>query len=304
MTIADVYVFDDALVPNAIQGADVTLLDPNTSAVVAFTATNSNGKAGFSVPDGTYEVRIFKRGYGSGVHRLVVDALATTNKFDAAVEDLTALPVSPDSRLCRCTGRFVNLDGRPTKGVTFKLQAKVPYGGQIPKIVDGDLVFADGMALRSDAQGLVSVDLFRTGQYHAIFAGEDDTTWCIEVPDRSSVNLIDLLFPAPVLLRWDQTAAPADAVTLAVNETKAVPVSLLFSNFQTKTRLINEWVAFTNSDGGVVDLSYSDSSGEVFLRGIVAGNATVRANLQPHLSPFRVPPYALTANPLQVTVTP
>lgn len=302
MTVADVYVFDDATIPAPIEEAVVTLLDADGELVTSV-ETDEDGRAAFDVPDATYEVRVFKRGYGSDVSQIVVDTSEDTNEFDITLEDLTTLPVTTDPRMCRCTGVFVDFQGRPTKGVMFRLNAPADYGTQVPKIADGNLVYPSSMSFQSDALGVVSVDLFRGAEYTVVFAGEDDTSWSLKVPDRASVNLIDLIFPAPVLLSWDQDQAPGNEITVAVGDTGSVQATLLFSDYQTKTVDLNNWLEFSNSDGDVVELGFLNSSGVVALRALAAGTAEITAALVPNLLPYRVPPYSLTAATLLVTVT-
>jgi hypothetical protein len=303
VTLASVYVRDDQLVPEMMADVVVSLVDPEDSALITRTTTDVGGEAAFDVPDGTYEVRVFKDGYSSVVSQIVISALETSNEFDITIESLRVLAPATDARMCRCTGIFVNYEGRPLKGVAFRVMADLETGLQIPKVVDGKLVVSDGMAFQTDENGKIVVDLYRGGHYHAVFAGEDDTTWSFTVPNRSSVNLVELLFPTPVLVTWDQTVAPDNEIEVLVGETVAVPVSLLLSSYITKTKKLSPWVKFLNADGTIADLSFDDAIGVAYLKGVLPGTTQVTVVLQDNLLPFRIPLPSLTAAPLQVVVT-
>lgn len=141
MTAVDVFVQDDALVPQPLAGVIVSFYDAGTLALVTTATTDALGQAAVLLPDDTYEVRCFKYGYAIPVAQILVDVGALTNKFDAVAEDLTVLPVATDPRMCRCTGMFVNYEGVPVRGVSFRLMNNVLTNQQKPKIVDGKMVF-------------------------------------------------------------------------------------------------------------------------------------------------------------------
>jgi hypothetical protein len=302
-TPVDIVVVDDSLVPLPVENVVVSFYDPDTLDLVTTATTDGDGEASVSLPDATYEVRSFKRGYAIPVSQIVVDENADTNVFDTVAENLTALPVATDPRLCRCTGVFVNYENRPTPGVTFRVMAKADPLGQTPKTVDSRLVFSSEMAFQTDAEGKVSLDLIRGGEFYVTFSGEDDTTWLMVVPDRSSANLIDLIFPATVSLDWDQDDAPSNAVALAVGEFATVHMSLLFTDFRQRTEELTKWIQLSNSNDTTIRMGFSNDGSAVLIEALEAGTAEITAELLDDLLPIRVPDYSLTTVPLQVTVT-
>lgn len=302
MTAVDVYVSDNAVVPNFISGAVVSIHNPSTFAILAQTTTDGTGRAAFTLVDATYEVRVFKSGYASPVAQIVVDIGATTNKFDIEIEDLTTLPTAIDPRLCRCTGKFVNFGNQGRPRVVFRVMAKAEF--QVPKVVDGSLVYEQSMAFQSDEDGYVSIDLLRSGEYYVTFAGEDDLVWPIKVPDEPAVNLIELIHPTPLSQVWDPTDAPLNALTVQVGETKTVLSTLNFSNYEALTEGQDKWITFMNSNGSLMDLGFLSSTGEIVVKGLAPGSAQVTVELLPDLLPNRVPPPSLTTTPLDVTVVP
>lgn len=304
----DIYVKDNTPFTNPISGVFVSVLDPTTFAVVATALTDVTGRAAFSLPGavspGTpYETRFFKLGvtFVNPKQIAVEEPAVTTNKFDMS-GTLLALPAATDPRVCRCTGRFMSFSNTPIIGATVRLMAKAESGYQVPKVVDGNIISAEALALRTDADGFVSVDLIRGAQYYITFSGEDDVVWNICVPDMASANLIELIHPAPVLLTWDPTEAPLNAVSVAVGETKVIPFTLTYSDYEVMGKGSSRWVTFINSDDTFMDVGYSD--GQVSITAKAVGSANVTTEMLPDLKPVRVPDYNVVAPPLVVTITP
>lgn len=304
----DIFVADNSPSPAPISGVFVSVLDPATFAVVATSTTDGSGRAAFSLPGsatpGTpYEVRFFKLGvvFQNPMGIKVLDPVATTNKFDMS-GTLLVLPTATDPRVCRCTGRFMSFSNTPIAGAVVRFMAKAQSGTQTPKIVDGNLVSAEALATKTDADGLVSLDLYRSAEYYITFSGEDDVVWNILVPDRSAANLIELIHPQPVLLKWDQAVAPGNAVSVPVGTTLLVPYTLVYSDYEETAEGSMKWITFINSDDALASVGFS--TGAVAVEGLAAGVMNVTTEMLPNLLPVRVPPYSIVAPPLVVTVTP
>lgn len=309
----DIYVKDDSALPAAIDGVVVLVLDPNTFALVAQGTTDVLGHAslvlpGSASPGTTYELRFYKMGvfFANPVLIQVLEPVVApaSNIFDASGTLVGTLPVATDPRVCRCTGRFVNYSNQPLAGMTVRIFAdQTQPGVEVPLIVDGNLVGSAGMAFQTDADGYLSVDLHRGGEYRIMYPGEEEKVWCFNVPDRSSVNLIDLIHPYPVSLAWDPTVAPANAVSVAVGQSIDVPFSALFSNYITISQGLIEWLTFTNGDNTLMDVVVS-ATGVATITGRSPGTAQVTGANLPSLLPSRVPYYNTLVPPLNVTVTP
>lgn len=309
----DIILQDDSVLPAAIQGAVVGVFDPVTFASVAQGTTDVNGKASFLLPGaispGTlYEVRYFKTGvhFANPVQIQVLEPVSppNTNIFNGTGTLVGGLPPAVDPRVCRCTGRFVNYKNQPIPQMTVRIwhdQTESAIG--VPTVVDGNLVAAQSMTFATDVNGYLSVDLFRTGEYKLMFPGEEETVHCIIVPDRESVNLIDLIYPYPVYLTWDPTAAPGNAVSVAVGATVVVPFTFTFSNYITVSKGIGQWATFTNGDNTLMEVTVSQA-GEVSILGKSPGTAQVTGASLPNLLPSRVPYYNIQIPTLVVTVTP
>ena len=308
MVPVDIYVQDDSPGMLPIAGVFVSVLDPVTFVVVASATTDVTGRAAFvltgSVTPGTaYEARFFKLGvrFSNPMQILVEDPPTTTNKFDMS-GTLLVLPAATDPRVCRCTGRFMSFSNTPIVGATVRFMARAESGYQVPKIVDGNLVSAEALATQTDADGFVSLDLIRGAQYFITFSGEDDVVWNILVPDLPSVNLIELIHPAPLQLNWDPTEAPGNAVSVQVGETKVVHYTIVYSDYEETGKGAIKWIKFINSDDVIMAVGFSDEA--ISVEGVAAGVASVTAEMLPDLKPVRIPAYNITVPALVVTVTP
>lgn len=335
----NVFVNDTQVSPAPIAGVVVNVYDGTSLAFITSGTTDSGGQAAFLLPGASmgqaYELRFFKSGviFTNPMDISVLDPVSppNTNDFDTTGTVVT-IPVATDPRMCRCTGQFIDFGGRPVPNTLvqvlaimdageltsppdqpdippFLIQPPIPppnvlSGFQVPKVLDGKMVSPMAMEFRTDNNGKVSMDLIRGGQYYVTFAGEEDVIWNIVVPDRSSVNLIDLVHPEPKTVTWDQTVAPGNVISVAINVQVSVPFSILFSNFFSYSKSLGHIIQFTNSDGTIGDLVFDTGNGAVAITGRIAGTMSVTVGVVPNLTPVRVPPYAIAGSPLVVTVTP
>src|SRR5512137_1270662 len=105
--VVNVYVSDDAVPPQPLEGASVALLSTTTYGMVASATTDDAGMAGFLVPVGEYEVRVFKSGVVFDNPWRAVVIGTEPNLYDIAGTRLGQFGVPADARLCRCVGRFM-----------------------------------------------------------------------------------------------------------------------------------------------------------------------------------------------------
>jgi len=301
MSTINILVTSDAVSPVPIAGVVVSIVDPATQlALVARATTNSSGIAGFDIPDGVYELRIYKREvvFGGPVAITVAGNGAYT-----VTGTPTTWPPATDPILCRCTGRFVGFSGAPLANATLLFTQAGDSENAMPRLLYSQLVGMSDLIVHTDSEGYVSLDLIRTGEFYLSISGED-LAWGFKVPDRSSANLIDLIHPQPVSLTWDPTSAPSNAVTVQVGQSITVPVSLVLSNYEVLLNGATDlWLLYTNSDATIAPAALA--SGGMEVTGAVVGTAQVTAAVRPNLYPRRAPDYALSsAPPLTITVTP
>lgn len=284
-----------------IVSAVVSILNPVTYAVIAQATTDIDGMAGFMLPGGDPEIEYEVRAYKMGVlfQPSTIEVPEENSQYDMTGV-VTTLPVSVDPRTCRCTGRFIGLNNRPLAGVSVRVFPCMEPFARNPKVVDGNVVSSTALDLQTDGDGLVSVDLIRTGRYYVTFSGEEDTTWEILVPDQPSVNLIDLIHPQPVSLEWNQTDAPGNEVTVAVGEEKTVRYSVTFSNYEVLDTKVKQWLRMDNADNDVVGPALAE--GILYITGVSTGTSEINTYPADNLLPLRVPTYSLDAPTLLVTV--
>lgn len=313
----DIYINDDSVSPAPIGAVVVAIVDSGTLQPTALATTDSGGHASFllpgaAYPGGTvYQVRAFKLGvfFSNPFQIRVFDPLPSSpphisNQFNLVGTLTGTLQPATDSRCCRCTGRFMDFQNRPINNSVVRISARAGSGSQIPKVVDGNIISAQVLELHTDADGYVVVDLLRKAVYEVTFAGDDDTTWEILVPNRTSVDLIELLHPRPVSLAWDQDVAPSNVVTIPVNGNLCVPFSVLFSDYEVvgKGGGVLNYVTFQSSDNTIALAAAGD--GTLFISGALPGTCEITVGVPPNLQPVRIPDYSIAASPLMVTVTP
>lgn len=306
---------DNQVAPAPIAGVVVNVYDPAAGyAFVASSTSDGSGLAAFLLPGNLtpgrlYELRFYKMGVilpnPVSVQVIEPQNTPTTNNFAVQATGIpSAMPVASDPRLCRCTGSFLNFQNRPVSKMLVRVWSNPEAGFESPKVIDGNMIAAESFETYTDVNGKVSFDLPRGGQYSLMYAGEEETIWNIQVPDRGSINLIDLIHPAPVSLTWDPSIAPANAVVLAVGQTVNVPFSVLFTDFETNVAL-DKWLDITFPDISPFAAKFLISPSGVFLSltGVSPGTAAVTVGLQGGNIPHRIPDYSLSAPQLNVTVS-
>lgn len=302
----NIYIFDDSLTPEPVNGVVVNVYNSTTFALVASATSNSAGRAAFSLPGSTspgttYEVRLFKLGviFSNPLFIQVIEPVVSNNDFNVTGILLT-LETATDPRCCRCTGRFLDYSNRPVPNILVRILAQAITNGQIPKIVDGNLISPEAMNLRTDENGFIKVDLLQGAKYWIMFSGEDDNVVQITIPTRSSINLIDVMYPQPVLFEWDQAAAPGNTISLATNTQTLINGALTFSDYSVITSGFSSWLVFTSSDDSVANLGSNDTGLNICT--LSPGITTISVAASP-LLPSRVPANALVAPSLTVMVS-
>lgn len=302
----NVYLNDDTLAETAISGVSVGIFDVSTLDLLAFATSDSGGIAAFMLPGSiegiAYEVRVYKATYTftNPTQILVIDDGSTVNAFQVTGTPKT-FGTPFDSRLCRCSGLFVNYSNEGIPNKTVRLMNAAEAGFQKPKIVDQALVSASSMAFKTDSSGWLTVDLHRGAEYYCMYAGEDETVWNFTVPDRSNANLIDLMFPRPVTLTWNPDDLPSTALAMTVDEEKTVNYTVLFSDYQERTLGTVNWMQLELSDSDVVGISLTD--GVMIITAKAAGTSTITLSAQPNLYPLRIPDNSITIPVITVTVS-
>ena len=304
----DFILLDTQPTPQPLSGVSISIYHPTTRAFLASGVTGTSGYAAFSLPGsvdpGTeYEARFYKAGVrfvNPRLFRVIEPAVPTTlNQFEVQGE-ATLLPGSSDPFCCKCTGKFFDFSNRPVANTRVRVSQIVE--DPTPEVVGGNLVVTQRMEFATDREGVVSFDLLRGGIYYVTFSGEEERTFKIFVPDRASVNLVDLIFPSPTTLTWDSDAAPLNQVTLSVGDTYTIPVTVGLSDYTTRTKSVGFWFDAIIADSNVVSARIIDSALELTAK--AEGNTTIGVVPHPSIRPIRSPAPVISFSPLSVVVSP
>jgi hypothetical protein len=220
-----------------------------------------------------------------------------TNYFQVQGQTFS-LPTATDARLCRASGFFVDESGRALANVDLHItpvcynEDQSPFN---PIIVDGRAVMSDKVYVRSDEDGYIEVDLFRTAELNILVQGLEHSRRAVKVPDASSVNLIYLLFPVVTEVTFG-----TNPLTVASGAYTDVTLTILATDGQTLDPT-NGDVTFASSDETVVTVEVTDD-GDLRVMGIAAGTTTVTAT-RSDTSIVTIPEEPVTYTPLSVTVT-
>lgn len=209
-----------------------------------------------------------------------------------------SLPTATDPRLCRCSGYFVDMSGRPLKNLDVHF---IPFcynedqPDLNPLVVDGRGVMGDKIITRTDADGYLEIDLYRNAEVSALVQGFAHSRRVVRVPDASSVSLLDLLFPVV-----SEVTFGTNPLALTEGNYSDVALTIKSSDGQTLDPLDGD-VTFTSSDVSVVTVQLQDD-GTLRVMGAGTGSTTIVAE-RSDTSIVTFPDQPVTYTPLDVTVT-
>jgi uncharacterized protein YjdB len=209
-----------------------------------------------------------------------------TNYFQVQGQTFTR-PAATDPRLCRASGFFRDVAGRPLPNIDIQF-----INIHSPLIVDGDVVLGSKVWGRTDSDGYFVIDLYRDGEYRVNIESLDIDLRAIVVPDASSVNLISLLFPSVASVAYDPSS-----VTVAVGSYVDVEITITDTTGITHEFLEGD-VTVTSEDASVASIEYAD--GKLRVTGVEAGTTTITAT-RDDTTIVVIPEPVLTT--LSVTVT-
>lgn len=187
-----------------------------------------------------------------------------TNWFTVQGQTFTR-PASTDPNLCKASGFFRDVSGRPLADVAIRI-----INLNFPLIVDGDGILGDKVWGRTDEDGYFECELYRNGTYRAHIENLDIQLRAVVVPDASSVNLPDLLFPIVVSAVYDP-----DPIDVTVENYVDVEVTYTDSTGIERTDLEEGDLIFTIEDETVAGGQIVE--GKLRITGIAVGSTTVIA---------------------------
>lgn len=290
-------VLDDTPGHAAISGATIRVFDGVGAVFITAGVTDALGSFSFDVNGSaggtTYQLRISKIGVGftNPQMALVYDPLppATANHF-LCYGTVFVLPVATDVLFCRCSGFFIDAGGRPLNDLMIR------FVNKFDPIIVGSRAVLGTVEIRTDATGYAVVDLIRGGDYTAQVSGLQDENLRILVPDQTSINLIDLLFPVVSSITFD----PAGPWVLAAGASLVLTPTVTTSSLVVLDGTANGDVAYAAADQAVATVEYGEDT--ITIVGVRAGSTTLELTRRDD-SIIRSPNPGITGSGTAITVT-
>jgi uncharacterized protein YjdB len=287
----DFYVADKTPLASPVESVLIKVYDAAGSIFFTQATTDADGHAGFLLETQQYSARFYKAHVEFTQPQLFeVLAAPETNSFNVSA-DVLVPPIATDPRLCRASGFFRELTGGPKRFLDIHFIARFA-----PILLEGDAIFTERVAIRTDEQGYAVIDLIRGACYDAYIEGLEDTPRYIAVPDSASVNLPDLLLPVVASITLD----PPGPYDLTVGQELIVTPTVVTSDGRPLTGAAVEDVQWTSSDDQVA--AVFPSSTTLTLRGIAAGTADIQA-VRLNQTIIRIPNTPIEGQPVAITVT-
>lgn len=287
----DVYLVDTSPQANPIVGVVVRVYSQNGAMFFTQVSTDTNGHAGFLLPDSTtYQLRFYKFGVGfQNPWYMQVQPSPAVNSFTVSAELVTP-PVPADARLCTAFGTFRRPDGSAAPYLDIQFIPKFK-----PLILDGSALLVERATVRTDCNGYVELNLIRGGQYDVTIQGLEDMQRYVNVPDAPNWNIADLLFPVVSQITFD----PPGPLTVGVGQQIQVTPTVYTSDGNEDTCGAYD-VAWSSDNPQVMGLNIA--GGILTLNGLSAGTANIIA-VRLDQTIVTIPPTPIQGIPMPVTVS-
>lgn len=287
----DVFVADSTPLHNPIQGVLVKVYDPTGSTFFTQDTTDALGHVGFLLETQLYSLRFFKFQVGFA-QPVLAEVLASPaiNKFNV-FGDIFVPPTPTDLRLCRASGFFRDVSGSPKRFLDIQVISKFS-----PILLDGAAVITERQIIRTDEKGYAQIDLIRGGKYQVTIEAFEDCQREIAVPDATSVNLPDLLFPVVAQVIFD----PPPPYNLLVGQSLVLTPIVLASDGRPLTGTDIEDVIWKTTDESKASVTVSSTT--LTIRGNGVGSAQLTAT-RINSSIIRIPDSPIGGQPVDITVT-
>jgi hypothetical protein len=256
--------------------------------------TDVDGVASFMLDTvaGGYSMRFYKFQVGFTQPQMfeVLPAPAS-NVFDVVAE-VFHMPLSQDSRLCKCSGFFRDASGAPYAHLDIHIITEFD-----PILVDDNAVIDDEKHVQTDENGFVCVDLFRGANYYVNMEALGATMLrrLCRIPDAAGANFPDILFPVVETVTFDPVGpwtVPPDSeleVTPTVYDSVGRPLEGSARND----------VLWGSSDGSVATVTALTD--RLVIRGISAGSSQLTA-ARMDASIIKIPDIPIQGVPVDISV--
>lgn len=217
-----------------------------------------------------------------------------TNYFQVQGQTFTR-PVATDPRLCRCSGYFVDPTGRALPNLDIHFVHRCAVDNLNPLLVDDKAVLGSKVFGRTDENGYMEIDLFRGGEYSALVESLENIQREVTVPDLSSANLVEVLFPIVESITFSE-----DPVSLTAGNYVDITLTITASSGVVLDPTERD-VRFESSDTGVATVQFL-GTGLLRVMGVAAGTADILVT-RADTTIKKIPEEDITNTPLAVTVT-
>lgn len=274
----EITVQDDQVVPALVDDVTVRVFDATGSTLITEGVTGSvlPGKVQFTLdgddPPETYQLRFYLNG-GSIRSPQYIQVYSppsaapapATNNFVVTASMFT-LPTATNPRLCRASGYVWGPDGRPKYGIDM---AFIPCFR--PLVVDGIGVLGERVNAKTDKQGYIQVDLLRDGMYAVVVESHDNAPREVAVPDRSSINIMHLLFPIVVAVDFGVAS-----VSLSAGGSATFTPVIRASDFRVLEGTAPEDVQYVVDDPAIASVVVDQNT--IVINGLSAGSTNLRVS--------------------------
>jgi len=297
-----ILVQDDQVVPAPVDGVTVLVYDELGTTLItsALTGTVTPGTVDFSLNGDVlpiaYQLRFFING-GAIVSPQQIEVYSPPagsstgmNNF-VITASLFTLPVATDPRLCRASGYVRGPNGLPRKGIDIHW---IPCFN--PLVVDGIGILGERVATRTDKNGYIQIDLYRDGFYQASVESHENVQRKVLVPDRSSININNLLFPIVTSVSY----SPAAPFSVAAGAELEVTATVTASDFRVLAGAGDGDVLYSTDDPSIAGVAIRGD--KVYVQGSSPGTTTLRVSRLDE-SIVYIPDPGINGGAVAITVT-
>ena len=191
MTTITLSIFDNLNPTSAVSGVTVRIYNQAGNEFITQLVTDSAGEVTYDIPDATYWVRFYKKGYYFEAKTLIVVDEDVNNSWVITANDLTELPPSRADGICRVSGFIIDAQGAPSHLpiVTFSLPKDV-------RIMGDNIVGTEKVATQPNSDGYIEVELMQDAKYTVTMASISDDVIEVKVPKTQACSLSSLVYPS------------------------------------------------------------------------------------------------------------
>ncbi len=196
--------------------------------------------------------------------------------FDVLI-DVSALPNATDIHFCRCSGTFMDPQGKPVKQLTINISENtIPELAYYAATNTANAIIPKTQIIRTDSAGHASVDLLRGATYQVYMEGFENLSRSIKVPDLAASSLPDVIFPVVDGVEYtvnDVLLLPVDqpVLNLGVGQQAVLSLETVHRSGLRVDGLVAVTLTSDDVGGQFITLSYLDSN-TLEVTAVAAGN--------------------------------